>query len=78
MLNWALPRADSFTHWFQPLTGITAEKHDSFIVPDGEGGVIMKFSGNELIKGDRTLPASLQAGCARPREGPRLHRVGPD
>ena len=44
--------ATHFTHWFQPLTGATAEKHDSFIQPDGEGGVVLKFSGNELIKGE--------------------------
>jgi glutamine synthetase len=53
MKTWALSRgATHFTHWFQPLTGATAEKHDSFIMPDGEGGVILKFSGEELIKGE--------------------------
>lgn len=53
MKTWALSKgATHFTHWFQPLTGQTAEKHDSFIVPDGEGGVVMKFSGEELIKGE--------------------------
>ncbi|MBN1823914.1 MAG: glutamine synthetase III, partial [Endomicrobiales bacterium] len=53
MKKWAvLKGATHFTHWFQPLTGGTAEKHDSFIDPDGEGGVIMKFSGKELIKGE--------------------------
>lgn len=53
MKTWALSKgATHFTHWFQPLTGQTAEKHDSFIVPDGEGGVVMKFSGAELIKGE--------------------------
>ena len=41
-----------YTHWFQPLTGITAEKHDSFITPVGEGEVIMEFSGKELVKGE--------------------------
>ncbi len=44
--------ATHYTHWFQPLTGITAEKHDSFISPLGDGGVIMEFSGKELIKGE--------------------------
>ncbi|HNR93009.1 MAG TPA: glutamine synthetase III [Kiritimatiellia bacterium] len=53
MKIWALERgATHYTHWFQPLTGTTAEKHDSFIVPDGEGGAIAKFSGEELIQGE--------------------------
>jgi len=53
MKNWAVSKgATHFTHWFQPLTGTTAEKHDSFISPDDEGGVIFKFSGAELIKGE--------------------------
>jgi len=53
MKTWALSRgATHFTHWFQPLTGTTAEKHDSFIVPDRQGGVILQFSGKELIKGE--------------------------
>ena len=53
MREWALSKgATHFTHWFQPLTGITAEKHDSFITPSPDGGVIMDFSGKELIKGE--------------------------
>ncbi|MCR5845193.1 MAG: glutamine synthetase III [bacterium] len=53
MKNWAVSKgATHFTHWFQPLTGITAEKHDSFISPSPDGGVIMEFSGKELIKGE--------------------------
>ena len=53
MKRWALEKgATHFTHWFQPLTGATAEKHDSFIMPDREGGVIMQFSGKELIQGE--------------------------
>ena len=53
MRNWAVEKgATHFTHWFQPLTGITAEKHDSFITPSPDGGVIMEFSGKELIKGE--------------------------
>lgn len=53
MKDWALSKgATHFTHWFQPLTGITAEKHDSFITPSPDGGVIMEFSGKELIKGE--------------------------
>ena len=51
--EWAIENgATHFTHWFQPMTGITAEKHDSFITPDGAGGVILEFSGKELIKGE--------------------------
>ena len=53
MKDWAVSKgATHFTHWFQPLTGITAEKHDSFISPAPDGGVIMEFSGKELIKGE--------------------------
>ena len=53
MKNWALEKgATHFAHWFQPLTGITAEKHDAFISPNGDGTVIMDFSGKELIKGE--------------------------
>lgn len=53
MKDWAVENgATHYTHWFQPLTGITAEKHDSFISPSPDGGVIMEFSGKELIKGE--------------------------
>ena len=53
MKDWAIEKgATHFTHWFQPMTGITAEKHDSFISPTPEGRVIMEFSGKELIKGE--------------------------
>ena len=53
MRDWAVEHgATHFTHWFQPLTGITAEKHDSFISPSPDGGVIMEFSGKELIQGE--------------------------
>ena len=53
MKDWATEKgATHFTHWFQPLTGITAEKHDSFISPTSEGGVIMEFSGKELVQGE--------------------------
>ncbi|MBE6750681.1 MAG: glutamine synthetase type III [Ruminococcaceae bacterium] len=53
MKDWAIEKgATHFTHWFQPLTGITAEKHDSFISPVGDGHIIMEFSGKELIKGE--------------------------
>ena len=53
MKDWAVEKgATHYTHWFQPMTGVTAEKHDSFISPDGHGKVLMEFSGKELIKGE--------------------------
>ncbi|MEE0674935.1 MAG: glutamine synthetase III [Ruminococcus sp.] len=53
MKDWAIELGCThYTHWFQPMTGITAEKHDSFITPNGDGQVIMEFSGKELIKGE--------------------------
>ncbi|MDU1201642.1 MAG: glutamine synthetase III [Clostridiales bacterium] len=53
MKDWAIEHgATHFTHWFQPMTGITAEKHDSFISPTNDGKVIMEFSGKELVKGE--------------------------
>ena len=51
--DWAVEKgATHYTHWFQPMTGITAEKHDSFISPDKDGRIIMEFSGKELVKGE--------------------------
>ena len=53
MKQWAMERgATHFTHWFQPMTGVTAEKHDSFLAVGDKGRVIMEFSGKELIKGE--------------------------
>ena len=53
MKDWAVEKgATHFTHWFQPMTGITAEKHDSFISPVGDGKIIMEFSGKELVRGE--------------------------
>ena len=53
MKDWAIEKgATHYTHWFQPLTGVTAEKHDSFIEPTKDGRVIMEFSGKELVKGE--------------------------
>ena len=53
MKDWAIEKgATHFTHWFQPMTGVTAEKHDSFVSPVGDGKVIMEFSGKELLKGE--------------------------
>ncbi|MCD4779619.1 MAG: glutamine synthetase III [Candidatus Omnitrophica bacterium] len=66
MKTWAVAKgATHFTHWFQPLTGTTAEKHDSFISPDGEGGVVLKFSGKELIQGEPDA-SSFPSGGLRP------------
>ena len=63
MKNWAIEKgATHFTHWFQPMTGITAEKHDSFITPTESGRVIMEFSGK---RGSRTLPAFRREVCGR-------------
>ena len=53
MKEWATEKgATHFTHWFQPMTGVTAEKHDSFITPTAGGKVIMEFSGKELVRGE--------------------------
>ena len=65
MKDWAISLgATHFTHWFQPMTGITAEKHDSFISPDKDGRVIMEFSGKELIRGE-TDASSFPSGGLR-------------
>ena len=62
MKDWALSKGVThYTHWFQPLTGITAEKHDSFISPSPNGGVIMEFSGKELIKGEPKLELQISS-----------------
>jgi glutamine synthetase len=65
MKDWALERgATHYTHWFQPLTGSTAEKHDSFISPTEQGGVVMEFSGKQLVKGEPDA-SSLPSGGLR-------------
>ncbi|MBQ7048020.1 MAG: glutamine synthetase III [Clostridia bacterium] len=65
MRDWAVEKgATHYTHWFQPMTGITAEKHDSFITPDKNGGVIMEFSGKELVRGEPDA-SSLPSGGLR-------------
>ncbi len=65
MKDWAVEKgATHYTHWFQPMTGITAEKHDGFISPSGDGHVIMEFSGKELIKGE-TDASSFPSGGLR-------------
>ncbi len=63
MKDWAIEQgATHFTHWFQPMTGITAEKHDSFISPTEGGNVIMEFSGKELIQGEPDASSSPSGG----------------
>ena len=63
MKEWALELgATHFTHWFQPMTGLTAEKHDSFISPTENGGVIMEFSGKELVKGEPDASSFTSGG----------------
>src|SRR3982751_6315188 len=53
MKDWAIEKgATTYTHLFQPMTGITAEKHDSFLTPDGVGGAVAEFSGRELVQGE--------------------------
>ena len=77
MKDWAIENgATHFTHWFQPLTGLTAEKHDSLVQPDGQGGVIYNFSG---IGAGAGRAGRLEFPVRRPPghlRGPRLHRVG--
>ena len=68
MKDWAIEQgATHYTHWFQPMTGVTAEKHDSFISPDNDGRVIMEFKGKELVKGEpdaSSFPSGgLRATC---------------
>ncbi len=79
MKEWALERgATHYTHVFQPLTGLTAEKHDSFFEPDGEGGAIADFSGKELIQGEPDASSFPDGRHPRDVRGARLHRLGPD
>ena len=69
MKDWAVENgATHFTHWFQPMTGITAEKHDSFISPAPDGGVIMEFSGKELIKGEPDASSFPSGGLSATAE----------
>ena len=69
MKDWAISKGCThFTHWFQPLSGVTAEKHESFVSPAGEGKAIMEFSGKELVRGERMHQAS------RPEDSEPLSR----
>lgn len=79
MKDWAVEKgATHYTHWFQPMTGITAEKHDSFITPDGDDSVIMEFSGKELIKGEPDASSFPSGRSAATIRGERVYRMGPD
>ena len=76
MKDWAIEHgATHFTHWFQPLTGVTAEKHDSFISAPVDGKVIMEFSGKELIKGEPDA-SSFPSGGKSNFRGKRLYSMG--
>jgi glutamine synthetase len=68
--------ATHFTHWFQPLTGSTAEKHDSFYAPTGDGNAIAEFSGKELIQGEPDASSFPTGGIRATVRGARLHGVG--
>ncbi len=65
MKDWAISKGCThFTHWFQPLTGVTAEKHDSFISPVGDGKIIMEFSGKELVRGESDASSFPSGGLS--------------
>src|SRR5262249_51736410 len=77
--EWALAHgATHFTHWFVPMTGSTAEKHDSFLVPTGEGGTIAEFSGRNLVQGDpdaSSFPSGRSRAPVRARAEARADRA---
>ena len=81
MKEWAIEKgATHYTHWFQPLTGITSEKHDAFLDPTPDGRAIQSFSGKELIQGEPDA-SSFPSGGLRATfavSSQRLHRVGSD
>ena len=78
MKEWALEHgATHYTHVFQPLTGLTAEKHDSFFGPSGDGLALAEFSGSELIQGEPDASLVPHRRCAGHVRGARLHGVGP-
>ena len=79
MKEWAMEKgATHYTHWFQPLTGSTAEKHDSFYGPAGDGTAIAEFSGKELIQGEPDASELPHRRHPRDVRGARLHRLGSD
>ena len=76
MKDWAIEKgATHFCHWFQPMTGITAEKHDSFISPTSDGRIMMEFSGKELTQGEPMPPRFRPAVCVPPLK-PAATRCG--
>ena len=71
MKDWAIEKgATHYTHLFQPMTGLTAEKHDSFLAPTGDGGAIAEFSGKELIKGEPDASARSPPAASAPPSRP--------
>lgn len=77
--DWAVEHgASHYTHWFQPMTGITAEKHDSFFSPTKDGKSMAEFSGKELVKGEPDASSFPSGGNAQHLRGARLHGVGSD
>ena len=78
MKDWALEMgATHYTHWFQPMTGVTAEKHDAFITPLKDGKVLLEFGGKELVRGEPDASSFPSGGLRAHLRGPRLHRLGP-
>ena len=77
MKDWAIEKgATHYTHWFQPLTGLTAEKHDSFISPEADGTVLMEFSGKELIQGEPDASSFPNGGLRATLRSQRIYRLG--
>ena len=74
MKEWAIEKgATHYTHWFQPLTGVTAEKHDAFINPTDDGKVLLEFSGKELIKGEPDASSFPSGGLTLPKQMKRTY-----
>ena len=79
MKEWAVEKgATHYTHWFQPLTGRTAEKHDAFMTPSSGGGAVAEFSGKNLIQGEPDASSVPRRRPARDLRGARLHGLRPD
>ena len=77
--DWAVEHgATHYTHWFQPMTGITAEKHDSFLAPTAEGTAVAEFRGKELIKGEPDASSFPSGACGRrSRRAATRHGIPP-
>ena len=77
MKDWAIQKgATHYAHVFYPMTGLTAEKHDSFLSPDSDGGAIAEFSGKTLIQGEPDASSFPSGGIRITARGPRLHGLG--